>query len=79
MVELAKNTTDTTDVELGDDIPFGENYADLMQGSLAFPSLKIDTESFPPQQVDNHKCGMAVIAATGIILRDLFGQPGFTP
>ena len=78
MVELAKNTTDTTNVELGDNISFGENDADRMQGSLTFPSLKIDTESFLPQQVDDHNCGMAVIAATGIILRDLFGQPGFT-
>ena len=73
MVELAKNTTKTTDVELGDNISFGENDADSMQGSLTFPSLKIDTESFLPQQVDDHNCGMAVIAATGIILRDLFG------
>ena len=78
MVELAKNNTDTTDVEIGDDIPFGENSADSMQGSPTFPSLKIDTGSFLPQQVDDHNCGMALIAATGIILRDLFGQPDFT-
>ena len=45
MVELAKNNTDTTDVEIGDDIPFGENSADSMQGSPTFPSLKIDTGS----------------------------------
>ena len=42
--------------------------ADSMQDSLTFPSLKIDTESFLPQQVDDHNCDMALIAATGIIL-----------
>ena len=46
-----------------------------MQGSLTFPSLKIETKSFLPLQLDDHNCGMAVIAATGIILRDLFGPP----
>ena len=63
-----------TMVYLGNETPFGENYTGPLIGSKAFPSLKISTINFLPKQPDDYNCGMALIATTGIFLRDFFGD-----
>ncbi len=50
-----------------------------MQGSLlgmkAFPSLRLNVKDVLPQQTpeDDYNCGIGVVAAVGIILRDVIG------
>jgi hypothetical protein len=63
-----------TKVYFGNETPFGKNYTGPLIGSTAFPSLKISTTNFLPKQSDGYNCGMAIIAATGIFLRDFFGD-----
>jgi hypothetical protein len=63
-----------TMVYLDNETPFGENYTGPLIGSKAFPSLKISTINFLPKQPDDYNCGMALIATTGIFLRDFFGD-----
>jgi hypothetical protein len=59
--------------------PFGSNDKDdvNLKGTTNFPSLKMnDVRSFLPKQFDGYSCGMAVIAGTGILLRDWFWKSG---
>ena len=59
--------------------PFGSNDKDdvNLKGTATFPSLKMnDDHSFLPIQYDGYSCGMAIIAGTGILLRDWFWKSG---
>jgi hypothetical protein len=59
--------------------PFGSNDKDdvNLKGTATFPSLKMnDDHSFLPIQYDGYSCGMAIIAGTGILLRDWFWISG---
>jgi hypothetical protein len=63
-----------TKVYVRNETPFGKNYTGPLIGSTAFPSLKISTTNLLPKQPDGDNCVMAIIATTGIFLRDFFGD-----
>jgi len=48
----------------------GEKY---LHGTEYFPSLRFYDANRLPQQRDGHNCGVAILAATAILLRDLIG------
>ena len=55
--------------------PFGKGGDDVrdkyLHGTECFPSVMFEDTSRLPKQYDNYNCGVAVLAATAIILRDL--------
>ena len=54
--------------------PFGNHLRGYHKGTKVFPHLRFDkTDSLPLQQ-DGYNCGVGVVAAVGIILRDIIGS-----
>ena len=54
--------------------PFGNHLRGYHKGTKVFPHLQFDkTDSLPLQQ-DGYNCGVGVVAAVGIILRDIIGS-----
>ena len=55
--------------------PFGKGEDDVrdkyLHGTTCFPSVMFEDTSALPKQYDSYNCGVAVLAATSIILRDL--------
>jgi hypothetical protein len=55
--------------------PFGKGEDDVrdkyLHGTECFPLVMFEDTSRLPKQYDNYNCGVAVLAATAIILRDL--------
>ena len=55
--------------------PFGKGVDDVrdkyLHGTKCFPSVMFEDTSRLPKQYDSYNCGVAVLAATAIILRDL--------
>ena len=55
--------------------PFGKGEDDVrdkyLHGTKCFPSVMFEDTSTLPKQYDSYNCGVAVLAATAIILRDL--------
>ncbi len=45
-----------------------------MVGSEKFPAIKVLEYGVLPKQKDEYNCGIGLVAAIGIILRDLLGR-----
>ena len=55
-------------IEIPNGMPCGSYNKTLLKETINFPSLMMDLETcFLPKRNDRHSCGVAVIAATGII------------
>jgi hypothetical protein len=55
-------------------IPYGKAYFGEMKGSKTFPALRVLENGVLPLQNDDHSCGIGLIAAIAIILRDIIGK-----
>ncbi|KAI2503366.1 hypothetical protein MHU86_11086 [Fragilaria crotonensis] len=53
--------------------PFGRTFFREMKGTNTFPALRVLDNDVLPLQEDGHNCGIGVIAAIAIILRDIIG------
>jgi len=53
--------------------PFGRTFFGQMKGTNTFPALRVLDNDVLPLQEDGHSCGIGVIAAIAIILRDIIG------
>lgn len=53
--------------------PFGRTFFGEMKGTKKFPALRVLDKGVLPLQDDGHSCGVGLIAAIGIILRDIIG------
>ncbi len=45
-----------------------------MVGTEKFPALKVLEDGVLPRQTDEYNCGICLVAAIGIILRDVLGK-----
>ena len=55
--------------------PFGtRKFFGNMFGSKEFPSLRVSGEDVLPLQIDDHSCGIGMVACIAIILRDILGH-----
>jgi hypothetical protein len=54
--------------------PFGKQATGNILGTKAFPSLRLRNPSCLPQQVDGCNCGIGIIAAIAIILRNVVNE-----
>ena len=57
------------------DTPFGTKLQGSLLGTKAVPSLQLNVEDVLPKQTleDDYNCGIGVMAAIGIMLRDVIG------
>jgi hypothetical protein len=53
--------------------PFGRTFFGEMKGTNTFPALRVLDNDVLPLQEDGHSCGIGILAATAIILRDIIG------
>jgi hypothetical protein len=53
--------------------PFGRTFFWEMKGINTFPALRVLENDVLPLQEDGHSCGIGILAATAIILRDIIG------
>ncbi len=53
--------------------PFGRTFFGEMKGTNTLPALRVLDNDVLPLQEDGHSCGIGLIAATAIILRDIVG------
>jgi hypothetical protein len=53
--------------------PFGRTFFGDMKGTEKFPALRVLDDGVLPRQDDDHSCGIGLIAAIAIILRDIIG------
>jgi hypothetical protein len=62
-------------VQMNWDTPFGKKLQGSLLGTKAFPSIRLNLEDVLPQQTqeDDYNCGIGVVAAIGIMLRNVIG------
>jgi hypothetical protein len=53
--------------------PFGRSFFGEMRGTEKFPALRVFDNGVLPLQHDGYSCGIDLIAAIAIILRDVIG------
>ena len=54
--------------------PFGQQTQGYHKGTKIFPHVQFDKTDLLPLQEDGYNCGIGVVAAVGIILRDIIGR-----
>jgi hypothetical protein len=54
--------------------PFGKKFEGNMLGTKSFPALCIAEENMLPKQEDGCNCGLGIVAAIGIILRNICSE-----
>ncbi len=62
-------------VQMNWNTPFGTKLQGSLLGTKAFPLLRLNVKDILPQQTpeDDYNCGIGIVAAVEIILRDLIG------